>query len=99
MGRAVLARPVRALLVIYAISRLVALLGIWVAAHYYQSPAGVGHLEPGLPDMFRLWDTEWYRRIVTEGYPIPLPADPETGQITYSAVSYTHLTLPTIYSV
>lgn len=87
-GRAVLARPVRALLVIYAISRLVALLGIWVAAHYYQSPAGVGHLEPGLPDMFRLWDTEWYRRIVTEGYPIPLPADPETGQITYSAWAF-----------
>ena len=87
-GRAALARPVRSLLAIYAISRLVALLGIWVAAHYYQSPAGVGHLDPGLSDMFRLWDTEWYRRIVTEGYPIPLPADPETGQITYSAWAF-----------
>lgn len=88
LARTALAHPVRALLVIYAISRLVALLAIWVAAHYYQSPAGVGHLEPGLPDMFRLWDTEWYRRIVTDGYPIPLPADPETGEITYSAWAF-----------
>ncbi|WKV16347.1 hypothetical protein LP422_22465 [Janibacter limosus] len=88
LGRAVLARPVRSLLVIYAISRVVAVLAIWIAAHYYQSPAGVGHLHPGLADMFRLWDTEWYRRIVTDGYPIPLPSDPETGQITYSAWAF-----------
>ncbi|QBF46801.1 hypothetical protein [Janibacter limosus] len=88
IGRAVLARPVRSLLVIYAISRVVAVLAIWIAAHYYQSPAGVGHLHPGLADMFRLWDTEWYRRIVTDGYPIPLPSDPETGQITYSAWAF-----------
>ncbi|KRE35735.1 hypothetical protein ASG73_13580 [Janibacter sp. Soil728] len=88
LGRAVLARPVRSLLVIYAVSRVVAVLAIWIAAHYYQSPAGVGHLHPGLADMFRLWDTEWYRRIVTDGYPIPLPSDPETGQITYSAWAF-----------
>ncbi|HBO54568.1 hypothetical protein [Janibacter terrae] len=88
LARVALAHPVRSLLVIYALSRAVALLGIWVAASYYQSPAGVGHLDPGLADMFRLWDTEWYRRIVTDGYPIPLPADPETGSITYSAWAF-----------
>lgn len=88
LARVALTHPVRSLLVIYAISRVLALLGIWIAAHYYQSPAGVGHLDPGLPDMFRLWDTQWYRRIVLEGYPIPLPADPETGQITYSAWAF-----------
>lgn len=82
------ARPIRSLLVVYALSRVVAVLAIWVAARYYQSPAGVGHLDPGLPDMFRLWDTAWYRTIVTEGYPIPLPADPETGEITYSAWAF-----------
>ncbi|QNF94870.1 hypothetical protein [Janibacter sp. YB324] len=85
---AALAHPVRSLLVIYALSRLVAVLGLWVAARWYQTPAGVGHLEPGLADMFRLWDTQWYHRIVTGGYPIPLPADPETGEITYSAWAF-----------
>ena len=85
---AALAHPVRSLLAIYALSRLVAVLGLWVAARWYQTPAGVGHLEPGLADMFRLWDTQWYRRIVTEGYPVPLPADPETGEITYSAWAF-----------
>lgn len=85
---AALAHPVRSLLAIYALSRLVAVLGLWVAGRWYQTPAGVGHLEPGLADMFRLWDTQWYHRIVTGGYPIPLPADPETGEITYSAWAF-----------
>ena len=88
LARVALAHPVRSLLVIYALSRLVAVLGLWVAARWYQTPAGVGHLEPGLADMFRLWDTQWYHRIVTEGYPVPLPADPETGEITYSAWAF-----------
>ncbi|GAB3112973.1 hypothetical protein GCM10027055_17100 [Janibacter alkaliphilus] len=81
-------RPVRSLLVIYAISRLIALLAIWVAARYYQNPAGVGHLEPGLADMFLLWDSDWYHQIVTDGYPIPLPANPRTGDITYSSWAF-----------
>ena len=81
---AALQHPSRALLGVYALSRVVALLGIWVAARYYQEPAGVGHLEPTVRDMFQLWDAQWYERIVTEGYPVPLPADPRTGEITYS---------------
>lgn len=88
MARVALAHPVRSLLVVYALSRVVALLAIYVAAHFYQSPAGVGHTDPGLADMFGLWDTQWYRRIVTEGYPIPLPSDPETGEITYSSWAF-----------
>lgn len=87
-AQAALARPVRSLLVVYLVSRVVALLSIWVAARWYQNPAGVGHLEPRLSDMFLLWDSAWYRRIVTEGYPIPLPADPTTGEITYSAWAF-----------
>ena len=79
-----LRHPVRSLLGVYLLSRIVAVIAIWVAARYYQAPAGVGHLEPTLSDMFQLWDAEWYERIVTEGYPVPLPADPSTGQITYS---------------
>lgn len=79
-----LAHPVRTLLLVYLLSRVVAVLAIWVTARWYQPPAGVGHLDPTLTDMFQLWDAEWYERIVTEGYPIPLPADPATGHITYS---------------
>lgn len=79
-----LRHPVRTLLAVYVVSRLVAFAAIWVAARYYQAPAGVGHLDPTLTDMLQLWDAEWYERIVREGYPVPLPADPTTGQITYS---------------
>ena len=79
-----LRHPVRSLLGVYVISRVVAVLAIWVAARYYQAPAGVGHLNPTVSDMFNLWDAQWYERIVVEGYPVPLPADSSTGQITYS---------------
>ncbi|MBM6545669.1 hypothetical protein JNO54_05885 [Janibacter sp. YIM B02568] len=79
-----LRHPVRSLLGVYVISRVVAVLAIWVAARYYQAPAGVGHPNPTVSDMFNLWDAQWYERIVVEGYPVPLPADSSTGQITYS---------------
>ncbi len=87
-AKAALARPVPALLAIYLLSRLVALASIWVSARFFQAPAGVGHMEPTVADMFQLWDSAWYERIVTEGYPIPLPSDPQSGRITYSAWAF-----------
>lgn len=83
-----LAHPVRALLLAYAISRVVVVLALWFAATWVQNPAGVGHENPGLGDMFGLWDGTWYRRIVTSGYPVPVPADPSTGELTYSAWAF-----------
>ncbi len=65
-----------------------ALAAIAVAARWFQSPAGVGHLDPGLGDFFGLWDAQWYERIATNGYPQPLPVDPDSGRITYSAWAF-----------
>ncbi len=83
-----LEHPVRSLLVVYVVSRVLALLAIATAAHLAQAPAGVGHLDPGTGDMFGLWDAQWYRRIAEQGYPVPLPADPVTGRLTYSAWAF-----------
>lgn len=79
-----LQHPVRTILVVYVLSRLVALVAMWVAAVRFQNPAGVGHPDPGLRDLVGLWDTVWYERIVRDGYPSFLPADPDTGALTYS---------------
>ena len=86
-GRA-LAHPVRTILVVYAVTRVVALLALWVAATWFQTPAGVGHLSPTVGDMLGLWDSVWYKRIAVHGYPLPLPADPDTGTLTYSAWAF-----------
>lgn len=86
-GRA-LAHPVRTLLVVYVVSRLVALAAMWVAATWFQNPAGVGHLDPTVGDLIGLWDAAWYETVATEGYPVPLPADPLTGRLTYSAWAF-----------
>ncbi|MBD3784495.1 MAG: hypothetical protein IE926_16365 [Micrococcales bacterium] len=86
-GRA-LQRPVLTLLVVYAVSRVVSLVAIWVAATWFQNPAGVGHPDPTVGDMVGLWDGVWYHRIVTDGYPVPLPRDADTGFVTYSAWAF-----------
>lgn len=83
-----MARPVLTLLVTYAVSRLVALLAMEVAAVWFQTPAGVGHLHPGIGDIFPLWDSQWYSRIAHRGYPLPLPTDATTGRLTYSAWAF-----------
>lgn len=83
-----LRHPVVFLLLFYALTRLAALAAMQVAAVWFQTPAGVGHLDPSLLDMLGLWDGEWYRRIAEDGYPLPLPADPETGLLTYSAWAF-----------
>ena len=85
LGRRALAHPVRTILAVYVVSRLVVLGAMWVAATWFQNPAGVGHLDPGVGDLIGLWDSQWYERIATQGYPVPLPADPTTGRLTYSA--------------
>lgn len=78
------AHPVRTALLAYAGSRLLAWAALWVAAHAFQNPAGVGNDHPGVTDLLPLWDSEWYARIAEGGYPLPLPANPDTGQLTYS---------------
>ena len=85
IGARALNHPVRTVLVAYAVARVVALLALWVAATWFQNPAGVGHADPGIGDLFGLWDGVWYERIVRDGYPVPLPVDADTGKITYSA--------------
>lgn len=92
-GRRVLAgwalhHPVRTILGAYLVSRAVSLVALWVAAEWFQNPAGVGHADPALGDMVGLWDGVWYRRIVEDGYPVPLPVDADTGVVTYSAWAF-----------
>ena len=60
----------------------------WVAATWFQTPAGVGHLEPTVGDILRLWDSKWYAEIAQGGYPLPLPVDPDTSRLTYSAWAF-----------
>lgn len=88
LGSRGLAHPVRTILLVYAFSRVVGLLGLWVAATWFQNPAGVGHHDPGVGDLLPLWDAVWYERIVEHGYPVPLPVDPQTGLVTYSAWAF-----------
>ncbi len=86
-GRA-LQRPVLTILAVYAVSRVVALAALWVAATWFQNPAGVGHQDPAVGDLVGLWDGVWYHRIVEDGYPVPLPRDADNGRITYSAWAF-----------
>jgi hypothetical protein len=88
LGARALGHPIRSILVVYLVSRVVALLALWVAATWFQNPAGVGHDSPGLGDMFGLWDGVWYQRIAEDGYPVPLPVDADTGRVTYSAWAF-----------
>ena len=83
-----LQHPVRTVLVVYLVSRVVGAVLMWVAATWFQNPAGVGHPDPTFGDLVGLWDSVWYRRIVEDGYPVPLPRDQDTGYITYSAWAF-----------
>src|SRR5687768_6695701 len=84
LGARALAHPVLTVLAAYAASRVVALLALWVAATWFQNPAGVGHPDPGVGDLIGLWDGVWYERIVRDGYPVSLPVDADSGRVTYS---------------
>lgn len=83
-----LAHPTSTIIGVYLLSRVAALGAMWVAATWFQNPAGVGRHDPTVADLFPLWDTVWYRRIVEDGYPVPVPADPQTGRLTYSAWAF-----------
>ena len=83
-----LRRPVVFLLLWYAVTRVLVLVTMAVAATWFQTPAGVGHLEPTVGDILAGWDSVWYRRVAEDGYPVPLPADPDTGLLTYSAWAF-----------
>src|SRR5688572_24884630 len=88
VGARALAHPVLTVLTAYAVSRVVSLVAIWIAATWFQNPAGVGHPAPNVGDMFGLWDGVWYERIVRDGYPVPLPVDADNGRVTYSAWAF-----------
>ena len=88
VGKWALRRPVVFLLVVYAVTRVLAFVAMWVAATWFQTPAGVGHLDPTVGDILGGWDSIWYERVATQGYPVPLPADPDTGLLTYSAWAF-----------
>ncbi|HET8767462.1 MAG TPA: hypothetical protein VFM86_09055 [Pedococcus sp.] len=79
-----LRHPVAYLLLVYAVSRVLVVAAMGVAAIWFQTPAGVGHVDPNVADILGGWDGVWYRRIAQTGYPVPLPADPDTGLLTYS---------------
>lgn len=83
-----LQHPIRTVLAVYLLSRVVAGLSMWVAATWFQNPAGVGHADPTVGDLVGLWDSVWYQRIVEDGYPVPLPRDGDNGRITYSAWAF-----------
>jgi hypothetical protein len=83
-----LRHPVLTIIAVYLISRVVSLLAMWVAATWFQNPAGVGHTHPVVTDLIGLWDGVWYERIVEDGYPVPLPVDADTGEVTYSAWAF-----------
>ena len=88
VGKWALRRPVVFLLLVYAATRVLAFVAMWVAATWFQTPAGVGHLDPSVADILSGWDSIWYERIAKSGYPVPLPADPDTGLLTYSAWAF-----------
>lgn len=79
-----LRHPVAYLLLVYAASRVLVVAAMGVAAVWFQTPAGVGHVDPNVADILGGWDGVWYQRIAQTGYPVPLPADPDTGLLTYS---------------
>jgi hypothetical protein len=88
MGRWALRRPIVFLLIVYAVTRVLVFVAMWVAATWFQTPAGVGHLDPTVGDILGGWDSIWYERVATQGYPVPLPADPDSGLLTYSAWAF-----------
>ena len=84
-----LARPTWVVLVLaFALSRVVVGLVIQATAMWVQQPAGVHSLHPGYLDMVPIWDGAWYRTVVALGYPLPLPVDLLTGNVTFSAWAF-----------
>ncbi len=72
----------------FLLSRIVVGLIIQGTAMWVQPEAGVGHPDPSYLDLAVSWDGQWYKRIATRGYPLPLPLDPVTGKPTQSAWAF-----------
>ena len=88
LAQVALAHPVRTVILVHLVSRIVAWLVLEVAARGFPNPAGVDTLDPTAVDLLPLWDSKWYERIARHGYPVPLPLDPQTGRFTYSAWAF-----------
>ena len=88
LAQVALAHPVRTVILVHLVSRIVAWLVLEVAARGFQNPAGVDTLDPTAVDLLPLWDSKWDERIARHGYPVPLPLDPQTGRFTYSAWAF-----------
>ncbi len=88
LAQVALAHPVRTVILVHLVSRIVAWLVLEVAARGFQNPAGVDTLDPTAVDLLPLWDSKWFERIARHGYPVPLPLDPQTGRFTYSAWAF-----------
>lgn len=88
LAQVALAHPVRTVILVHLVSRIVAWLVLEVAARGFQNPAGVDTLDPTAVDLLPLWDSKWYEHIARHGYPVPLPLDPQTGRFTYSAWAF-----------
>ncbi|GAA1232387.1 mannosyltransferase family protein [Oryzihumus leptocrescens] len=72
----------------WAVSRVVTALVVQATAMWVQEPAGVHSSHPGYLDMVPIWDGTWYREVVAHGYPLPLPLDAFSGQVTFSAWAF-----------
>ncbi|GAB3674831.1 hypothetical protein [Angustibacter aerolatus] len=83
-----LARPAWVqVLLLYAVSRVVAGVLIQLAAVWFQNPAGVQDLHPDYLDMVTIWDGDWYRQIATQGYPPSLPHAAQ-GDVDYNSWAF-----------
>jgi hypothetical protein len=74
------ARPVFQVAGIYLASRLfttIALLTVWLVASAAGWPFASYSDAPEFWQLFGGWDTSFFRRIATEGYPSELPTDPD----------------------
>lgn len=61
-------------LLVYVLSRLVDFVILDRVARF-QAPSLWNGPDPGYLGMVGLWDSDWYRQIAQDGYPVPVPRD------------------------
>ena len=61
-------------LLVYALSRVADLVILDRTARF-QQPSLWNGPDPGYLGMVGLWDSDWYRQIAQDGYPVPVPRD------------------------
>ncbi|WP_026818864.1 hypothetical protein [Arthrobacter castelli] len=72
---------------VYAAARFVSWC-IFVAVARHQGPGPWGDGEPGYLDFINIWDSEWYHRIYSEGYPGEIPRDDSGNALTNAWAFY-----------